>query len=122
MTITSIRDSLVSLAKYRLDEHKVSSLLHRIKVKVDPKDKLRDGLKKMIQFDEDDFKPLEEFIETLDFDDISKPKHGGRGADKGKRKPKGYVSYYQRSKQENYDNMMNHDGTPDSAWITPPNM
>jgi len=120
-TVPNIAEELATVSRksgFYFTREKMVSLLHRIKVKEDPRQEMTKYFEKFGELNNE----MKELIEEIDLKNIAKSKHGGRGADKGARKPKGYESYYSQTKRENYEKMMNHDGSPDSAWMTPPNM
>jgi len=95
-TIPTIKEKLCGEIGYQ-HEHIIVSLLHRVKTKENPHVKILNFLKKKhisISIE------LEQYIHLIDFEDITKSKHGGRGQDKKERRTqrtktqKGYRDYY----------------------------
>jgi len=127
MQVNDIVDKLKSMS-YQLSTDKLVSLIHRVKVKENPNEKIFKSIQKMLSsYEDEDIQEIRDFCSEIDFENISKPKHGGRGPDKSKRRPAGQAKKYIPWSDGNGNTWEDEcerqaDLGPDASWCTPPNM
>jgi len=105
MRVTDVRDMITTETGSYFIEHKISSLIHRIKNKENPNEELLKGLLKFLIIED----KLKEKIMELDFSNLKKGKMG-RGKDKKERrkegttkKSKGYTDFHSYPCVDEYD-------------------
>lgn len=74
MRIIDIRDSINRKSDFRLDEHKLSSILHRVKDKESPNEELIKSLSKIYTLNDD----VIEYCKDIDFSNINKSGTGSK--------------------------------------------
>jgi hypothetical protein len=75
--INDIRSHINYMSNYKMDEHKLSSILHRIEIKDSPNAELIRSLSKLYTLSDDVVK----YCNEIDFNDINKSGTGARGED-----------------------------------------
>lgn len=131
MRVADIKNEIQVLTNYTFPESKITSLIHRVKVKENANELLFKGIKKMFNFwGEGYLTEVKEYCFSIDFDEINKSKHGGRGKDKSPRLPHGMGKRIKERKERNERNRMSYwneqqslgSGGSGGSWIDPPNM